>query len=348
MIEQDENYIRRCIQIAKNGLGTTYPNPLVGSVIVYKNQIIGEGWHKRAGQAHAEINAIDSVKDKTLLKESDIYVSLEPCSHYGKTPPCAVKIAELQFKRVIIGSIDPNSKVNGKGISIIKNSGIPIVTGILENECYNLNKRFFTFHIKKRPYIFLKWAETLNKKIDNGEDRDSPFWISNPYSLQKTHLIRSQEESILVGKNTAVTDNPALTCRSIHGSNPLRILIDRRLDVPESFRLYNSEAPTLIFNEKKNLKKEFTEYIRIDFSENIYTQILNNLYLRNIQSLIVEGGRQTLQNFIDNSLWDEAIITTSNTIVKNGTDSPTLFGNITHQEYINTNLITYIQNLSGQ
>ncbi len=347
MDTQDEKYIRRCIELAKNGLGTTYPNPLVGAVIVHDNKIIGEGWHRKSGEPHAEINAINSVKDFSLLPESDIYISLEPCSHFGKTPPCASRIVELNFKRAIIGSIDPSEKVNGKGTEIIKNAGIEVITGILENECEELNKRFFTFHLKKRPYILLKWAETLNKKMDNGTDRTEPFWISNKYSLQNTHLIRSQEQSILVGKNTALIDNPYLTCRTVKGTNPLRILKDKNREVPSSFHIFNEEAPTFIFNEKLDSKKDNLEYIRIDFSQDIIPQIMNNLYLRDIQSVMVEGGRKTLQDFIDRNCWDEAMITTSDSLVEKGTCSPALFGKITKQHYIGNNLITCIKNTSS-
>lgn len=344
MESMDEKYIRRCIELAQSGLGNTYPNPMVGAVIVHNNRIIGEGWHQKAGKAHAEINAILSVKEPSLLKESTIYVSLEPCSHYGKTPPCALKIIDLQFKKVVIGMQDPDNKVNGKGIEMLKNAGIETITRILEEDCKKLNKRFLTFHVKKRPYIILKWAETLNKKIDNGTDRNRPFWISNPYSLQKTHIIRSQEQSILVGKNTALIDNPSLTSRSVSGNNPIKILIDKNLDIPSSYNIFNKEAPTLIFNEKITCKNNHLTYIQIDFSKNIIPQITDRLYLEKIQSVIVEGGRKTLQDFIDFGLWDEAIITTSQNIIKNGTDAPYLHGEITWQERIENNLISYIAN----
>ena len=345
---REEKYIQRCIDIAHNGLGTTYPNPLVGSVIVHNDIIIGEGWHKESGQPHAEINAINSVKDTSLLQDSEIYISLEPCSHYGKTPPCAQKIAELKFKKVIVGSLDPSEKVNGKGIEIIKNAGIEIVTRVLEKECKELNRRFTTFHQEKRPYIILKWAETLNKKMDNGTNRNTPFWISNKYSLQKTHLLRSQEQAILVGKNTALIDNPYLTCRNIKGKNPIRVLIDKNLDIPASYHIFNEEAPTLIFNEKKQIQKDHLKYIQIDFSKNIIPQITKNLYINKIQSIIIEGGRKTLQDFIDLNLWDEAIITSSHALVENGTPAPTLFGEITQQECWGDNLTSYLKNTTNK
>ncbi|MDR2123030.1 MAG: bifunctional diaminohydroxyphosphoribosylaminopyrimidine deaminase/5-amino-6-(5-phosphoribosylamino)uracil reductase RibD [Flavobacteriaceae bacterium] len=344
MSAQDENYIRRCISLARNGLGTTYPNPMVGSVIVYDNRIIGEGWHRKSGEPHAEVNAISSVKDLSLFRESTIYVSLEPCSHFGKTPPCALRIVDLQFKKVVVGTLDPNDKVNGKGIEIIKNAGIEVITGVLENECKELNKRFMTFHLQKRPYIILKWAETLNKKIDNGTERSRPFLISNQYSSQKIHLIRSREQSILVGKNTALIDNPYLTSRSVKGKNPVRILIDKKLDVPSSCNIFNDEADTLIFNEKITTTKNHLDYIRIDFTEDILPQITEKLYHKNIQSVLVEGGRKTLQSFIDSNLWDEAVIITSPILADKGTDSPVLHGEITRQEYSGNDRISYIRN----
>lgn len=342
----DEVYMRRCIDLAQNGLGTTYPNPLVGSVIVYNNKIIGEGWHRKSGEAHAEINAISSVKDQSLLKKSTIYVSLEPCAHYGKTPPCALKIKDLKFKKVVIGTQDPTSKVNGKGIEIIRNSGIEVVTGVLEKECKRLNKRFFTYHLKKRPYIILKWAETLNKKIDNGRDRNHPFWISNPFSIQKTHVLRNEEQSILVGKNTALIDNPSLTTRSVYGNNPIRLLIDKNLEIPLSHSIFDDQAETFIFTEKKSQSTTHLNYFQLDFDKDLVPQIINVLYDKNIQSVIIEGGKQTLQHFIDKGIWDEAMIITSPNILKNGTNAPILFGDISYQELVGDNLISYLKNPS--
>ncbi|CVK16967.1 diaminohydroxyphosphoribosylaminopyrimidine deaminase [Apibacter mensalis] len=343
----DEIYMLRCIDLAKNGLGTTYPNPLVGSVIVYNNKIIGEGWHRKSGEAHAEINAISSVKDPSILKNSTLYVSLEPCSHYGKTPPCALKIVDLKFKKVVVGITDPTSKVNGKGIELIRNSGIEVVTGILENECKKLNKRFITYHLKKRPYIILKWAETLNKKIDNGEDRNQPFWISNPFSIQKSHVVRNEEQSILVGKNTALIDNPNLTTRTIYGKNPIRLLIDKNLEIPLSHNILNEQADTFIFNKKISKSNNHLNYFKLNFDKDIIPQIIKILYDKNIQSVIVEGGERTLQHFIDLGIWDEAIIITSQTLIKNGTNAPTLYGEIINQELLGNNLISYLKNSSA-
>ncbi|WP_027384855.1 bifunctional diaminohydroxyphosphoribosylaminopyrimidine deaminase/5-amino-6-(5-phosphoribosylamino)uracil reductase RibD [Epilithonimonas caeni] len=317
----DEFYIKRCIELAEKALGQTYPNPLVGSVIVHHDRIIGEGFHKKAGEPHAEINAINSVKDedKHLIPESTIYVSLEPCAHFGKTPPCVLKIVELGFKKVVIGAMDSHDKVNGKGKKIISDAGIEVVSGILEDDCRELNKRFFTYHEKKRPYIILKWAQSA----DGFMDKDfKPIQISNSLSKQFVHQMRSEEHAILVGKNTALHDNPGLTVREIEGRNPSRILIDFNLEVPNDFKIYNNEADTLIFNSIKDSEENHLKFIKIE-KENSVNQILEKLYELQIQSVIVEGGRFTLQQFIDQDIWDEAIIFKNPDLhLENGTKAP--------------------------
>jgi len=317
----DEFYIKRCIELAEKALGKTYPNPLVGSVIVHNGRIIGEGFHKKAGEPHAEINAINSIKDedKHLIPESTIYVSLEPCAHFGKTPPCALKIVELGFKKVVIGAMDSHDKVNGKGEKIITDAGIEVVSSVLENECRQLNKRFFTYHEKKRPFIILKWAESA----DGFMDKDfKPYQISNALSKQFVHQMRSEEHAILVGKNTALHDNPSLTVREIEGRNPIRILIDFNLDVSENSNIYNSEAETIIFNSVKDLEDRNLKFIKIE-RQNSINQILEKLYELQIQSVITEGGSFTLQEFINQNLWDEALIFKNpNLNLKNGTKAP--------------------------
>ncbi|MDR2238703.1 MAG: bifunctional diaminohydroxyphosphoribosylaminopyrimidine deaminase/5-amino-6-(5-phosphoribosylamino)uracil reductase RibD [Chryseobacterium sp.] len=315
----DEFYIKRCIELAQKALGKTYPNPLVGSVIVHNGKIIGEGYHHKAGENHAEINAINSVEDKSLIPESTIYVSLEPCAHYGKTPPCALKIKELGFKRVVIGAMDSHDKVNGKGKKIIQDAGIEAVSGILEKECIQLNKRFFTYHEKQRPYIILKWAESG----DGFLDRDfKPTAVSNPLASQFVHQLRADEHAILVGTQTALTDNPGLTVRHAEGINPVRILIDFDLKVPQDFKIYNNEAKTLILNTLKEETRENIHFIKIG-KENFLPELMTALYKEQIQSVIIEGGRFTLQQFIDAGLWDEAIMI-KNEILKleNGTKAP--------------------------
>lgn len=324
-----EKYINRCIELAKNGLGFTYPNPLVGSVIVLSDKIIGEGWHKKAGEPHAEVNAINSVKDKSLLKYATIYVNLEPCSHYGKTPPCANLIVENGIKKVVIGSVDPNSKVSGKGIFHLQNNGCEVIVGVLEQECLKLNKRFFTFHNKKRPFIILKWAETQDGFIDKLRDENSensPNWISNSYSQQLAHKMRAEEQAILVGTNTALNDNPKLNARNWFGLDPIRIVLDKSLKIPFHYNLYDASVKTIVLTEKAPDKSisENTYFEQINFSKNLGEQICAILYHHEIQSVIIEGGAQTLQTFIDENLWDEAYVFVGNTKFGNGLKAPEL------------------------
>lgn len=316
---QDEFYIRRCIELASKALGNTYPNPLVGSIIVHNNKIIGEGYHHKAGENHAEINAINSVQDKSLIPESTIYVSLEPCAHYGKTPPCALKIKELGFKKVVIGALDSHDKVNGKGKKIIHDAGIQVESGVLENECIQLNKRFFTYHEKKRPYIILKWAQSA----DGFMDKDfKPFQISNSLTKQYVHELRNNEHAILIGTMTALRDNPSLTNREMTGRNPIRILIDIDLKVPSNYNIYNHEAETLVFNSVKNSEEENIRFIKTE-RDNFIEKMIKKLYELQIQSVIVEGGGLVLQQFIDAGLWDEAIVIKNNhLIIGNGTKAP--------------------------
>ncbi|CAA7386500.1 bifunctional diaminohydroxyphosphoribosylaminopyrimidine deaminase/5-amino-6-(5-phosphoribosylamino)uracil reductase RibD [Chryseobacterium fistulae] len=317
---QDELYIKRCIELAQKALGNTYPNPLVGSIIVHNGKIIGEGYHQKAGENHAEINAINSVQNKELIPESTIYVSLEPCAHYGKTPPCALKIKELGFKKVVIGAMDSHDKVNGKGKKIIQDSGIELISGILEKECIELNKRFFTYHEKKRPYIILKWAESGDGFLDKDF---KPTAISNSLANQFVHQLRADEHAILVGTHTALHDNPSLTVRNTTGKNPIRVLIDFDLKVPPHFNIFNQEAKTLVVNSIKEEANENIQFININ-KENVLLDLMNVLYNEQIQSIIIEGGRYTLQQFINADLWDEAIIIKNEKLkLENGTKAPT-------------------------
>lgn len=319
-MKNHEKYIQRCITLAKKGLGKTYPNPMVGSVIVHQGKIIGEGYHQKAGEPHAEINAINSVKNKDLLKESTIYVSLEPCAHFGKTPPCALKLKEIGFKKVVIGTSDSHDKVNGKGVEILQSHGnIEILQNVLKDECRAINKRFFTFHEKKRPFIILKWAESADEFLDQNFQ---PTKISNALASQMVHQMRAEEHAILVGTKTALTDNPSLTVRLVAGENPIRVLIDLDLKVPPHFKIYNDKAKTLVFNSVKNEINNSIEFIQID-KENFLSELMKNLYERNIQSIIIEGGSYTLQEFINENLWDEiCIIRNPNLHLKNGTKAP--------------------------
>lgn len=325
----DEFYIKRCIELAKNGLGTTYPNPLVGSVIVHNNEIIGEGWHKKSGEAHAEVNAIAAVKDKSLLSKSVIYVSLEPCSHFGKTPPCCNLIIENKIPNVIIGTIDPNNKVAGKGVERLKAAGINVTVGVLENECNELNKRFFTFHNKKRPYIILKWAESgdgfiaplgILRKAQNDK---APVWLSNDFSRQFVHKWRSEEQAILVGTQTVLDDNPKLDVRDWKGKNPIRIVLDKSLKIPSDFNINNATSKTIFITEQENLIPIDNRIFENAIFDNLLpNKILEILYQYDIQSVIIEGGRQTIQTFIDANLWDEARVFKSETILIEGTKAP--------------------------
>lgn len=320
---QDELYLKRGIELAKKALGHTYPNPLVGSVIVHNGKIIGEGHHRKAGENHAEINAIESVEDKSLIPESTIYVTLEPCAHYGKTPPCALKIKELGFRKVVIGAMDSHDKVNGKGKKIIQDAGIEVVSGVLEKECIELNKRFFTYHEKKRPYIILKWA----RSADGFLDKDFlPTAISNPLVNQFVHQLRADEHAILVGTQTALNDNPSLTVRHAEGVNPVRILIDLDLKIPSDFKIYNTEARTIVINSVKEEIRGHIHFIKIK-RENVLQGLMGALYREQIQSVIIEGGNFTLQQFIDANLWDEAIIIKNENLkLENGTRAPELTG----------------------
>lgn len=338
---KNELFMKRCIELAKMAIGQTYPNPLVGSVIVHNGKIIGEGYHHKAGEAHAEINAINSVKDASLLPFSDIYVSLEPCAHFGKTPPCALKIKEIDFKKVFIGALDPHEKVNGQGKKIIEEAGIEVTDGILENECRELNKRFFTFHQKKRPYILLKWAQSEDGFLDANF---KPVPIGNPLTQQFVHVLRNQEHAILVGTQTALNDNPSLTTRAVAGRNPTRILIDFDLKVPSSYQIFNKDAKTIIFNGMKNQIENHLHFIKIE-KENSMQQLLTKLYEHQIQSVLVEGGRSTLQQFIDAGIWDEAIIIKNpNLRLEKGTKAPEFNGENGKSTQFRDNEVVFYEN----
>ena len=302
---------------------------MVGSVIVLNDVIIGEGWHKKAGEPHAEVHAINSVKDKSLLKDATIYVSLEPCSHFGKTPPCSNLIVANGIKNVVIGIVDSNSKVSGRGVQYLKNNGCNVIVGVLEDECYKLNKRFFTYHNKKRPFIILKWAATKDGFIDKLRDKTSeisPNWITNVYSQQYVHKMRAEEQAILVGTTTALNDNPTLNVRSWTGNNPVRIVLDRISKIPKDYNLLSDGIKTIVFSEVQhaNISYKNVTFEGIDFNKNVPEQICEILYKYEIQSVIIEGGKQTLQSFIDANLWDEAFIFEGNTTFEKGLQAPKL------------------------
>jgi diaminohydroxyphosphoribosylaminopyrimidine deaminase / 5-amino-6-(5-phosphoribosylamino)uracil reductase len=323
-VEKHTQYMHRCLELAKNGLGTTYPNPMVGSVIVCDGKIIGEGWHKKSGKPHAEVNAVHSVKDKSLLKKSTIYVSLEPCSHFGKTPPCCDLIIENGIPNVVIGTVDPNEKVAGNGIKKLIEAGKNVTVGVLEAECNELNKRFFTFHKKKRPYIILKWAESQDGFIAPlTKSEQKPVWITNAFSRQLVHKWRSEEQAIMVGTQTIIDDNPKLDVRDWTGQNPIRIVLDQNNRIAKNSHIFDNQSKTLIFsNRSRAITEENTTFEIIDFKQNIAYQILKVLYKNQIQSVIIEGGSKTLQTFINENLWDEARIFVGSQCFNSGTKAP--------------------------
>ncbi len=325
-ITAHEIYMKRCLQLALLGAGNVAPNPMVGSVLMYENRIIGEGYHEVYGQAHAEVNCIASVAegDKHLINKSTLYVSLEPCVHYGKTPPCADLIIKYNIPRVVIGCRDSYKAVDGKGIEKLQNTGIEVITGILEQEARELNKRFFTFHEYKRPYIILKWAETANHFI--GNKTNERLLISNESTNRLVHKWRSEEAAILVGTSTALLDNPSLSNRLWTGKQPIRLVIDRELKLPESLHLFDKQQSTIIFNYLKNNKENNLIHHQIEKKKDLLSQIMDACYQLNIQSILVEGGQKTLQSFIDSNLWDEARIITNTTLsVADGISSPILY-----------------------
>ncbi|WP_339889996.1 bifunctional diaminohydroxyphosphoribosylaminopyrimidine deaminase/5-amino-6-(5-phosphoribosylamino)uracil reductase RibD [uncultured Flavobacterium sp.] len=341
-----EKYINRCIELAKNGLGTTYPNPLVGSVVVYNDKIIGEGWHKKAGEPHAEVNAINSVKDKSLLSKATIYVSLEPCSHFGKTPPCADLIVFHKIPNVVIGTVDPNEKVAGKGIKKLMEADANVTIGILEKECYNLNKRFFTFHNKKRPYIILKWAETADGFIAPiFKDEQKPVWITNSYSRQLVHKWRTEEQAILVGTKTVLDDNPSLNARDYSGNSPVRIVLDKSGKINSKFHVKDNTIKTIILTENEDFQTvENCIYEKCTFDKNLIETIFAVLVKHQIQSVIIEGGSKTIQSFIDKDLWDEARVFKGKTIFEKGIKAPTINHSARRKNQILTDELIYIVN----
>lgn len=330
------------MQIAKNGIGTARPNPSVGAVIVYQNKIIGEGFTSPHGENHAEVNAINAVENKSLLKEATIFVTLEPCSHFGKTPPCADLIVKYQLKQVVIGCLDSNILVAGKGVSHIENAGINVIVGVLEKECRKHHKRFFKVQENKRPYIILKWAETKDGFIAPISKNDiKPIFISNTYSQQLVHKLRSVEHAILVGTNTVLADNPKLNIRSWSGENPVRVVLDNTLRIPKNSNILDGSAKTIVITatrDKNIVSSKNLIFEEIDFSKNIAKQVCEVLSKYHIQSLIVEGGTQTLQTFIDEKLWDEAMVFVGNTSFVNGVKSPIIIKEF-KEEFIESDVL---------
>jgi diaminohydroxyphosphoribosylaminopyrimidine deaminase / 5-amino-6-(5-phosphoribosylamino)uracil reductase len=323
-MQNSQLYMKRALQLARLGAGAVSPNPMVGCVIVHDGKIIGEGWHREYGEAHAEVNAINSVLDKSILSESEVYVTLEPCSHFGKTPPCADLLIKYQVKKVYVCNHDPNPLVAGKGIEKLRQAGIEIEMGLLEDEGRELNKRFFTFIEKKRPYIILKWAETADGFI--AKPNYEAVQISNLLSKRFVHKMRSEEAGILVGTNTAKFDNPRLDTRFWTGESAIRLVIDKQLSLPETHHLLDNSDTTIFFNylEEKDIRNNF--YFQISQDLPIVDAILERLYPIRVQSLIVEGGAILLQSFIDLGLWDEAVIFKSDMVLGEGVLAPKIRG----------------------
>ena len=328
----NEKYMRRALQIAKNGKGKVSPNPMVGAVIVANGRIIGEGFHRKYGGPHAEVNAINSVKseDIPLLNDSTIYVTLEPCSHYGKTPPCSKLIIEKGIPRIVVGCLDPFKEVSGRGIKMLRDAGREVVTGVLETECRDINRHFMTAHTLKRPYIMLKWAESADRYIDSRDGNDSPVKFSTPITETAVHKLRAEFDAIMVGSNTVVADNPSLTVRRWDGRNPLRVVLDRNGIIPSDSKILTDGNKTLIFTQSE--------------WDNPIEHICDSLYQSNITSLIVEGGAILLSKFIESGIWDEIRIETAPILLKSGVKSPALPDcGIIESEILDGNTITHIK-----
>ncbi|MBL7965490.1 MAG: bifunctional diaminohydroxyphosphoribosylaminopyrimidine deaminase/5-amino-6-(5-phosphoribosylamino)uracil reductase RibD [Prolixibacteraceae bacterium] len=324
-----KQYMQRCLDLAILGMGNVAPNPMVGCVIVHDGVIIGEGYHQKCGEAHAEVNAVRSVKNPELLSQSILYVSLEPCAHFGKTPPCSDLIIESRIPKVVIGTVDPFAKVAGLGIKRLRQAGIEVEVGVLEEECRELNRRFFTFHEQKRPYIILKWAQTLDGFIDTDRtETQHPTWITNALSKRLVHKQRSEESAILIGTNTAEYDNPALTVREWSGNQPIRMVIDRTGRLSLSLHIFDQKVPTWVFTGAKQSDRENVKFIGLDFKTDILPQLLNELYLRDILSVVVEGGSILLNSFIQAGLWDEAYVYTGNQFFGQGVEAPKIAGRL--------------------
>lgn len=324
--------MQRCLMLAQMGAGRVAPNPMVGAVLVYNDTIIGEGYHQQYGGPHAEVACINSVKseNRRFIPDATMYVSLEPCAHFGKTPPCADLLIHQNIKKVVVGCRDPFSQVSGKGIQKLQQSGAEVIVGVLEKECIELNKHFFTFHTLHRPFITLKWAQTANCRIANGNFR--PLQISNAYSARLVHRLRSRHMSIFVGTNTALFDNPQLTTRHWPGQSPVRLVVDKTLRLPASLQLFDGSHPTIVFNLLRHQQHYNLMYYQISEDSLLVNQIAQALYSLKINSVLVEGGTQLLQSFIDEGLWDEAIVITNNQmVVDKGLPAPQL----QHQQLVN-------------
>ncbi len=325
----DEKFMRRCLELAAGAEGMTYPNPLVGSVVVYKGIIIGEGYHLKAGEPHAEVNAINSVSDKSKLIESTLYVNLEPCSHFGKTPPCADFLVENEIPRVVIGTADTSDKVSGKGIGILKKAGCEVLTGVIENECRWLNRRFFTFNEKKRPWIILKWAQSVDGFLDvNRTEKNElkPNWISGKPERILVHKWRASEQAILVGAGTIRSDNPKLNVREWRGHDPLKLILSSSGRLDNGLDVNETKGTFIVFTHNNESNNAGKVTVKLDEETSSATQVIKYLAMSGIQSLFIEGGAGVLNHFISEGLWDEARIFTGRSVFKDGLKAPLISG----------------------
>lgn len=324
MVEVENKYMTRCLSLARGGAGNVAPNPMVGAVIVHQGQIIGEGFHRRCGEAHAEVNAIASVKDESLLKEATLYVNLEPCSHYGKTPPCAELIIRKQIPRVVVGCLDPFPEVSGRGVRMLRGAGVEVVTGVMEREAWELNRDFMTMQQLKRPYIYMKWAQSADGFMDRVRtDSSSPAVVlSSAEILRRVHRLRAHVSAIMVATQTALLDNPSLTVRHWAGKSPVRVVLDRTLRIPSGNHLLDGSVRTLIFTAQKAASRKNVEYITIDFEQSVLPQVLHELYLRRLNSLMVEGGATLLGHFLREGLWDQMFVETAPVYLGAGVKAP--------------------------
>jgi len=340
----------RAIELGKNALGSAAPNPMVGCCIVHEDSIIGEGFTSAYGGPHAEVNAIRSVKDQRLLEKATLYVTLEPCSHFGKTPPCSDLIIEKKIPKVVIGLEDPHTKVAGKGIEKLKAAGVHVVVGFLENHCREHHKRFLTFQEKKRPYVVLKWAESWDGFIAPSSEMrhktPEPYWITNAYSKQLVHQWRAEEHAILVGTQTVLDDNPKLTVRDWEGSPPIRIILDRGLSIPKSAHVMDGSVKTIVLTDKEKNEKDSENlfFETVDFEMDIVIQICQTLYKHHILSVIIEGGAKTLQTFINTDVWDEARIFKGQSIFSTGIPAPKISGSILSETSMQNDTLTLLEN----
>jgi len=346
-----EKYMQRCLELAANGLGNVAPNPMVGAVLVKDGEIIGEGWHQQYGKTHAEVNAVNDFMNRSgnnagMLSLASLYVNLEPCNHHGKQPPCAELLIRYRIPEVIIGCADPNTKNKTSSIQALKDSGCRVIEGVLKEESEELNRRFITNHIKHRPYIILKYAQSRDGFIAPGKDQEKNFWLTNEWSRKLVHKWRSEEPAIMIGTNTAQIDNPLLTTRYWKGKNPVRIVTDRKLRLLKSLNIFNEEARTIVFNESKNQTEGSVEYVKINFGDSV-NRMLKELRGMEIQSIIIEGGGTLLQSFIEKNLWDEARVFTADKYLAGGIKAPVFPGNQISEDNIEGDVLSVFRNTSS-